>query len=99
MQKITIVEDDPAMREELVLLLENEGYQVQAVTEFTEVVAQVRSFGANLVLLDLGLPGRDGFSLCADLRWTGGTGCGGSRWPAAVPHQRDGIRRWEDGRA
>ena len=60
MQKITIVEDDPAMREELVLLLENEGYQVQAVTEFTEVVAQVRSFGANLVLLDLGLPGRDG---------------------------------------
>ena len=41
MQKITIVEDDPAMREELVLLLENEGYQVQAVTEFTEVVAQV----------------------------------------------------------
>ena len=56
MQKITIVEDDPAMREELVLLLENEGYQVQAVTEFTEVVAQVRAFGANLVLLDLGLP-------------------------------------------
>lgn len=43
MQKITIVEDDPAMREELVLLLENEGYQVQAVTEFTEVVAQVRA--------------------------------------------------------
>lgn len=72
MQKITIVEDDPAMREELVLLLENEGYQVQAVTEFTEVVAQVRSFGANLVLLDLGLPGRDGFSLCADLRKTCG---------------------------
>ena len=55
-----------------VLLLENEGYQVQAVTEFTEVVAQVRSFGANLVLLDLGLPGRDGFSLCADLRKTCG---------------------------
>ena len=52
MQKITIVEDDPAMREELVLLLENEGYQVQAITEFTEVVAQVRAFGANLVLLD-----------------------------------------------
>ena len=72
MQKITIVEDDPAMREELVLLLENEGYQVQAVTEFTEVVAQVRAFGANLVLLDLGLPGRDGFSLCADLRKTCG---------------------------
>ena len=72
MQKITIVEDDPAMREELVLLLENEGYQVQAITEFTEVVAQVRAFGANLVLLDLGLPGRDGFSLCADLRKTCG---------------------------
>lgn len=32
----------------------------------------MRSFGANLVLLDLGLPGRDGFSLCADLRKTCG---------------------------
>lgn len=68
MQKIMIIEDDPAVREELALLLGNEGYQVLPVTDFGAVAEQVRAAGADLVLLDLGLPGRDGFSLCADIR-------------------------------
>lgn len=67
MQKVMIIEDDPAIREELSLLLGNEGYQVLAVTDFTAVAQQIASAGADLVLLDLGLPGRDGFSLCADI--------------------------------
>ena len=68
MRKIMIVEDDPAIREELALLLENEGYQALAVTDFGDVPGQAGTFGPDLVLLDLGLPGRDGFSLCAELR-------------------------------
>lgn len=68
MQKIMIIEDDPAIRDELALLLENEGYLVRAVTDFTDAAGQVRRFDPALVLLDLGLPGRDGFSLCADIR-------------------------------
>lgn len=63
MRKIMIVEDDPAIREELALLLENEGYQALAVTDFGDVPGQAGTFGP-----DLGLPGRDGFSLCAELR-------------------------------
>ena len=66
MRKIMIVEDDPAIREELALLLENEGYQALAVTDFGDVPGQAGTFGPDLVLLDLGLPGRDGFSLCAE---------------------------------
>ena len=68
MRKIMIVEDDPAIREELALLLENEGYQALVVTDFGDVPGQAGTFGPDLVLLDLGLPGRDGFSLCAELR-------------------------------
>ncbi|MCI8423737.1 MAG: response regulator transcription factor [Lawsonibacter sp.] len=73
MQKLMIVEDDPVIREELALLLENEGYQVTAVTEFARVSEQVQRAGPDLILLDLGLPGRDGVSLCAEIRRTGDT--------------------------
>ena len=68
MQTIIIVEDDPVIREELALLLENENYQVLAVSDFETVLEQVRSACPDLVLLDLGLPGRDGLSLCAAIR-------------------------------
>ena len=67
MKRIALIEDDPTVREELALLLENEGYQVLGVTDFTAVPRQVQAFGADLVLLDLGLPGKDGFALCAAL--------------------------------
>lgn len=68
MQKIMIIEDDPMIREELSLLLENEGYQVILVTDFTDMTNQIRDCAPDLVLLDLGLPGRDGLSLCARIR-------------------------------
>ncbi len=68
MQKIMIIEDDPAIREELALLLENEGYAPLAVTAFTEIPEQAAQGRPDLILLDIGLPGRDGFSLCAALR-------------------------------
>ena len=68
MQKIMIIEDDPAIREELALLLENEGYTPLMVTEFTDVPSQAVRERPDLILLDIGLPGKDGFSLCAALR-------------------------------
>lgn len=68
MTKIIIVEDDSAIREELSLLLSNEGYQIAAVTNFTDVAQQVSNLSPDLILLDLGLPGRDGLALCADIR-------------------------------
>ena len=68
MQKIMIIEDDPAIREELALLLENEGYTTLVITRFTDIPAQAAQEHPNLILLDIGLPGKDGFSLCAALR-------------------------------
>ena len=63
MQKIMIIEDEPAVREELALLLENEGYAPLAITDFTEIPEQAVREQPDLILLDIGLPGRDGFSL------------------------------------
>ncbi len=68
MQKIMIIEDAPAVREELALLLENEGYLPLAVTDYTEIPKQAQREHPDLILLDIGLPGQDGFSLCAALR-------------------------------
>lgn len=67
MQKIMIIEDDPAIRDELVLILTNEGYSALAITDFLRVLEQIRNSNPDLILLDLGLPNRDGFSLCADI--------------------------------
>jgi len=68
MPKIMIIEDDPAIREELALLLENEGYTALLIKRFTDIPAQAAQEQTNLILLDIGLPGKDGFSLCAALR-------------------------------
>ena len=68
MQTIMIVEDDPVIRKELAFLLENEDYRVFPVSDFETVPEQVRSVRPDLVLLDLGLPGRDGLSLCAAIQ-------------------------------
>lgn len=68
MQQIMIIEDDPAIREELALLLKNEGYCPLPMEDFTDIAGQVVQSCPDLILLDINLPGRDGFSLCAALR-------------------------------
>ncbi len=68
MQKIMIIEDDPAIRDELALLLDNEGYRPLPVKEFGTAAEQAVRERPDLILLDIGLPGPDGFSLCAALR-------------------------------
>ena len=68
MQKILIIEDDPTIRDELALLLENERYIPVSVTDVNLIIAQAKQERPDLILLDIGLPGQDGFSLCAALR-------------------------------
>lgn len=68
MQTILIIEDEQTIREELATLLKNEGYQVRITSEFEIIPEQVRAIRPDLVLLDLGLPGRDGLSFCAAIR-------------------------------
>ena len=68
MGKILIIEDEDLIREELEILLSNEGYRVESAAEFHHVTDLVKSFCPDLILLDLNLPDRDGYRLCADIR-------------------------------
>ena len=63
-----IIEDDWAIRDELALLLKNEGYCSLKVTDFTDITGQARKEKPDLILLDIGLPGQDGFGLCAEIK-------------------------------
>lgn len=65
---ILIAEDEPAIRQELKLLLENALYQVTALEDFGDVTAEVLAAAPDLVLLDLNLPGESGFDICTGIR-------------------------------
>lgn len=66
--RILVVEDDPTLRRGLVTLLEGDGYEARAVTDFTDVVSAVREIQPHLILLDIRLPGESGFALCSQIR-------------------------------
>lgn len=68
MSKIYIVEDDDAIRTELALALEHNGYEVLACTTFDHVVDDVLEASPDLVLLDLSLPQTDGQFISRELR-------------------------------
>jgi DNA-binding response OmpR family regulator len=72
-QRILVVEDDVSLawvlRENLVF----EGFEVECVADGHRAVTAARDFLPDLVILDLMLPGRDGFELCRLLRKGGST--------------------------
>lgn len=68
MQKLLVVEDDQKIRDELVTLLQRNGYEACALTSFIDVPGQILQSGADLVLLDLNLPGVDGQHVCREVR-------------------------------
>lgn len=66
--KILIIEDEELIREELRTLLCGAGYIVDCVTAFDETINCIKDFSPNLILLDINLPGQDGFRLCSAIR-------------------------------
>lgn len=68
MNNILIIEDDKLIREELQTLLSNAGFAVSCVTDFENVLAQVKEESPDLILLDINLPAQNGYSLCASIR-------------------------------
>lgn len=65
---IFVVEDEPIIRRELKILLENAMYQVTAPEAFDSVSLQIQEVRPDLVLLDVNLPGISGFDVCTQLR-------------------------------
>lgn len=66
--RILLVEDDDRIRETTRILLEDEGYIVDEACTGEEALARLPHDPADCVLLDIMLPGRDGFETCREIR-------------------------------
>ena len=68
MTRILIVEDEPSLSEPLSFLLRREGYDTEIAADGREALVAFDRDGADLVLLDLMLPGLPGTEVCRELR-------------------------------
>lgn len=66
--KILIVDDDANITELISLYLCKEGYDTRIVHNGNDVMTAVQNYAPNLVLLDLMLPGKDGYDVCKEIR-------------------------------
>jgi signal transduction histidine kinase/ActR/RegA family two-component response regulator len=66
--RILVVEDNADARETLRALLEDEGHEVLALGDGAQALVQAPGFAPDMALLDLGLPGMDGYALARALR-------------------------------
>lgn len=68
MQKILIIEDDKFLRELIAQKLTKEGYEIFEAIDGEEGVKKVKTEKPDLILLDLILPGIDGFGVLAQIK-------------------------------
>lgn len=68
MLDIIIVEDNEEIGSLLCDFLQNEGYAVSVAKTGEKALKLFEAYGAKMIILDIGLPGIDGFSVCAKIR-------------------------------
>ena len=67
-QKVLIVDDDSHIAELIALYLNRECYETQIAGNGNEALALWKSFHPDLILLDIMLPGKDGYAVCREIR-------------------------------
>ena len=70
MANILLVEDDPSVQEAVVMAVESDGHRVSVAASGPDGVERWRGLRPDLVLLDVMLPGFDGFEVCREIRRT-----------------------------
>lgn len=68
MTRILVVEDEESLSDPLAFLLGREGFDVQVVDNGLDAVTEFERNGADLVLLDVMLPGQSGMEVCKQIR-------------------------------
>lgn len=68
MTRILIIEDEQSYREAMAFILSREGYEVAQASDGTSGLTEFEANGADLVLLDLMMPGMSGTEVCRALR-------------------------------
>jgi len=67
-RKILVVEDDPHQVEIISLSLKAAGFAIGTAANGTDALVKTRSISPDLIILDLMLPGLNGFDVCESLR-------------------------------
>lgn len=67
-QKILVVDDEHNIRDLALLYLEKEGFSVDAAADGIEAIARFQQVQPAMVILDVMMPGMDGFEVCRELR-------------------------------
>ena len=65
---LALVDDDPEYSEFLAQHLRNQGVQIQVYSDSSDLLADNEPYRFDFYVLDLMLPGMDGFSFCQKLR-------------------------------
>ncbi len=66
--KVLAIDDDPAMTELLTMLLKTHGFEVITANNGRDGVKKVGEDSPNVVILDLMMPGMDGWQVCTEMR-------------------------------
>lgn len=69
--RILVVEDDTQVAKQVVKVIEHAKYVADSVSDSDLVAEKVATNSYDLILLDIGLPGKDGLTLCKELRADG----------------------------
>jgi DNA-binding response OmpR family regulator len=86
MSRILIAEDEARIASFLEKGLRANGFTTSVVADGRDALAEAASGRYDLLILDLGLPGKDGFSVLDELR------AAGSRLPVVILTARDSVR-------
>jgi len=70
-KSILVVDDDPNVVEIISETLQNEGYVTQSAKDGDEALQKYDYFHPDLVILDVNLPHKDGFTVCDEIRSRG----------------------------
>ncbi len=67
-KKILVVDDEPDIVKVVKMRLEHEGYKVITLTSSAQAVEVVQNEKPDLVLLDIMMPGKDGYQVCDQIK-------------------------------
>jgi DNA-binding response OmpR family regulator len=68
MKKILVVDDDVDILTVVQLVLENNDFEVQAISKWQQIYAMIGEFNPDLILLDVSLGTQDGRNICKQLK-------------------------------
>lgn len=66
--KILVVDDEPEITEIIEAFLDNAGYQVRVLNKPQEAIEEAEEFRPDLILLDIMMPGADGYTVCNQIK-------------------------------